>query len=544
MDVSEELRDLALIFEKDYHFNVQLEQLEESEKAQLQLEKILATFKYENEGSKNLCILYYAGHGFSEAKTGDLRLTSNSSQESRTADQRSRNSVAWRGAEQRFKGMQADVLVIFDCCEAGTLQGDFRTQHSFEFLGACSRDQLTPGPGKQSFTRALIWALCQLKDSPGFDSAELKEKIISAPHADDEPRTPVLFPRDYPNFDHVWISPKAPKTDEMASDNSASPRYREDQPTEFLDLRFRFSKRQTEQQVQRLADAFSQFAGDQGSNLGIRRVELMDYASKFRDVALSITSRKRLEIDYPATPVSNENDEREEYADEEDFDDAPEQLQSYNPKPTPPASGYDRHAPLSAQLPPRGNFPVDPPSIGRRPRRLLWMPKSSGQMLSLEWTPGNIYTGIGANGAEVSAREPRRLRKVRGIGVQGVTWNVPRIDPARFTAEMFEKVLWETSKVNPETCLVWVDMACIDQEDRVVQGLEIGRQAQIFRSAQTVAVWLHEHESSALRKVVETLKEQRDTCVTEPHELHAVLDTLFKDTWFSTLLRFDTRVQS
>lgn len=99
----------------------------------------------------------------------------------------------------------------------------------------------------------------------------------------------------------------------MASDNSASPRYREDQPTEFLDLRFRFSKRQTEQQVQRLADAFSQFAGDQGSNLGIRRVELMDYASKFRDVALSITSRKRLEIDYSATPVSNENDEREEY---------------------------------------------------------------------------------------------------------------------------------------------------------------------------------------------------------------------------------------
>lgn len=70
-----QLRDLALIFEKDYHFNVQLEQLEESEKAQLQLEKILATFKYENEGSKNLCILYYAGHGFSEAKTGDLRLT-------------------------------------------------------------------------------------------------------------------------------------------------------------------------------------------------------------------------------------------------------------------------------------------------------------------------------------------------------------------------------------------------------------------------------------------------------------------------------------
>lgn len=244
---------------------------------------------------------------------GLIMSASNSSQESRSADQRSRNSVAWRGAEQRFKGMQADVLVIFDCCEAGTLQGDFRTQHSFEFLGACSRDQLTPGPGKQSFTRALIWALCQLKDSPGFDSAELKEKIISAPHADDEPRTPVLFPRDYPNFDHVWISPKAPKTDEMASDNSASPRYREDQPTEFLDLRFRFSKRQTEQQVQRLADAFSQFAGDQGSNLGIRRVELMDYASKFRDVALSITSRKRLEIDYSATPVSNENDEREEY---------------------------------------------------------------------------------------------------------------------------------------------------------------------------------------------------------------------------------------
>ncbi|EKG20942.1 hypothetical protein MPH_01806 [Macrophomina phaseolina MS6] len=319
IDVSEELSELSSVFRNDYNFNVQHKQLEESDTPQLQLDSILSKFVWKNEGAHNLCIIYYAGHGFSDLTTGDLNLTSNSSQASRREDQRSRNSVTWRAAEQKFKKMKADVLLVFDCCEAGALDGDFRKNvpHSFEFLGACGQDQWTPAPGKHSFTSALIWALLQLKTTTGFDSAELKEKIIHAPHADGERHTPVLFPREYPNFDHVWISPKSPACRGRRSSDSSSLKYRQDKPTDFLELRFRFSKSQTEHQVERLAEALSQFARDQGSNLGIRHVELFGYANKFRDAALNYAKRNWTPSN-PNTPISNDM----EAADEQKLDTA------------------------------------------------------------------------------------------------------------------------------------------------------------------------------------------------------------------------------
>lgn len=227
--------------------------------------------------------------------------------------------MAWHGAEHYFKKISADVLVIFDCCEAGTLRANSRAsaRHSFEFLGACDYDQYTPTPGQHSFTSGLIWALGQLKHHPGFDSAELREKIMSAPNAEGKRLTPVLFPREHPNVDHVWIAPKSPGRTDRISGTPTSPNgsvssahYREDRPMEFLDMRFRFSKRQTEPQVQRFSEALSQFARDQGSNLGVRRVELIDHASVFRDAALILG--KRGSVNSAKSMPCNEDEEDEE----------------------------------------------------------------------------------------------------------------------------------------------------------------------------------------------------------------------------------------
>ncbi|KAL0254572.1 hypothetical protein SLS55_010050 [Diplodia seriata] len=69
------IRALREVLEKDYQFSVQWEQLKEEDEVGLQLEYILAKFMYESEGPRNLCIVYYAGHGFGGNNDGELNIT-------------------------------------------------------------------------------------------------------------------------------------------------------------------------------------------------------------------------------------------------------------------------------------------------------------------------------------------------------------------------------------------------------------------------------------------------------------------------------------
>ncbi|GME48565.1 hypothetical protein GTA08_BOTSDO01707 [Neofusicoccum parvum] len=286
MDVSDEIATLARVFNEDYHFIVEQKQLKEDKNTQLQLNVALSTFMMDYNDPHNLCIIYYAGHGFTKDSLGELYLTNSSTLDSRKPSRRMRNEIAWHRAEDNIRNTLADVLVIFDCCYAGALQ-DFRSSgHSFEFLGACGRDQLTPGPGKQSFTSALIWALrdSELRGKDGFDSAELRKTLMSAPDFRSgehyRSQTPMLFHRQRPNEDHVWVAPtKQPGEDVPVSPNKPLPHYRENGPMEYLDLRFRFSKEQTEAQVEELAKALSQFVRQYRSDMGVRSVDLRDHVT-------------------------------------------------------------------------------------------------------------------------------------------------------------------------------------------------------------------------------------------------------------------------
>lgn len=63
--------------------------------------------------------------------------------------------------------MKADVLLILDCCYAGTACRERRNgSNRFELLASCSEDTPTPAPGPRSFTTALIKEIHALLSAP------------------------------------------------------------------------------------------------------------------------------------------------------------------------------------------------------------------------------------------------------------------------------------------------------------------------------------------------------------------------------------------
>lgn len=103
------------------------------------------------------------------------------------------NKLLWDRIPPLLYEADADLFVIFDCCYAGALANGRSSMPAqcFEFLGSTGGDQTALGPGRNSFTSALIDALGKLKSkADGFSVAELKEQVESAPYfrtADQKP---------------------------------------------------------------------------------------------------------------------------------------------------------------------------------------------------------------------------------------------------------------------------------------------------------------------------------------------------------------------
>lgn len=99
------------------------------------------------------------------------------------------HEIVWSSAEHNIQNTQSDVLVIFDCCNAGEMDRGVRgldfTRRAFEYMAATSQRSTTRKPGPQSFTAALIWALKgMVLSKPGkrFSTQELIRKISQAPN--------------------------------------------------------------------------------------------------------------------------------------------------------------------------------------------------------------------------------------------------------------------------------------------------------------------------------------------------------------------------
>ncbi|OCK96157.1 uncharacterized protein K441DRAFT_553595, partial [Cenococcum geophilum 1.58] len=199
LEVAQEVRDLEKLFKETFNYQTTVVELD-AVKPQLRLECEITRFASENDAKHNLLILYYAGHGIYNHKEDILYLAAYSGSEL--------PRVSWNEAARTLvKNVEGDIFALMDCCFASNLYArsilDF--PRIFEIMAASGVDQVTPRPGKHSFTRALIESLealaAQFKDS-FFSTRDLHEKVIVK-----RPNTPPALWRAMPNSRHIRLSP-------------------------------------------------------------------------------------------------------------------------------------------------------------------------------------------------------------------------------------------------------------------------------------------------------------------------------------------------
>jgi hypothetical protein len=196
-------------------------------------------------------------------------------------------SVMWSQVEQGIVNLEADVLLIFDCCHAGRLcqHRDASSVGFFEFFGSCQADQTARSPGEQSFTSALIWALDELSsaDEP-FDTHQLQCKILEYPRFPHSEQTPVLSDRHQPSG-HIVIDRRGLPGSPMMTTKLAPSRTKKEQAAkaiESMDLRLHFDRKIDEQHVHKVIDGLRPLKHN--AHYGVNRVEFQGHTSQFANI--------------------------------------------------------------------------------------------------------------------------------------------------------------------------------------------------------------------------------------------------------------------
>lgn len=180
------------------------------------------------------------------------------------------NEIVWNGVEHVLDrhSEDADVLLIFDCCAAGSLALSHRNWRTFEFLGACTKNGTTPTPGEKSFTRALVWALEEFaKEESGFHTGQLLKKIQKHPPFPKK-QAPQLSFRARTSASNIWLDPVS--LSQRASSIKYVDRLRR---SETMDFRLHFTSTQTEDHVRKLGDWFQSMLHDHPPE-GLTRITL------------------------------------------------------------------------------------------------------------------------------------------------------------------------------------------------------------------------------------------------------------------------------
>jgi len=227
-------------------------------------------------------------------------------------------------------------------------------------------------------------------------------------------------------------------------------------------------------------------------------------------------------------------------------------------------------------------------ALGRWPRRLLHVKT----LTSYKWQPGNIYGTIKEPPYNAISYTWGRYRLKEGdmpeispLPLKGIEWSdrMPRINPEHFTLAQLMDVLTIASKLSmgldsdPDVHerklsntrnlaqkhgipldldqanfeypmdrgveFVWIDVACIDQrEDIAESSAEIGRQASIFRGAQTVFIWLCKINQEEATPMFSYPNWWSDSPLSETiDDVHEAINSIYgfltvlDDPWFSSL---------
>lgn len=176
------------------------------------------------------------------------------------------------------------------------------------------------------------------------------------------------------------------------------------------------------------------------------------------------------------------------------------------------------------------------------PLRLLHIPT----MTSVERTGESTYGTDDKPEYSILTYTWGRFRAEWGspaLDVKGTTWKIPPIKESCFTVEAFQHVI---NFMGHDVEYAWVDVACIDQENREVKMYEVGRQVGIFKGAKRAYVWLHSFSNAELKSLHDTIIEYGPQIIhpslREYGNLRTVMpilqesfDKLFSDPWFTSL---------
>ncbi|KAH0557001.1 hypothetical protein GP486_005211 [Trichoglossum hirsutum] len=293
LKTKDEVNRLEAVFRNIYNYRTTSKLINEDRKAQVQVNKYLSEWVYNEDGENTLLIVYYAGHGVPGQDPGQLKLAPR-----RTPDQdpTELNEVVWNHAESNLGDTKADVLVIFDCCYAGDLGRTWRPNlrsRSFEFIGATSAGATTKVPGKSSFTAALMWALEKLvEDQETFTTSELVKKTRTAPNFP-KAQVPVLTERNAASYFRIQLSKMPAEADSESSPQSVRIFCSDDvQPLEpqYLELRFAFDNKPRDREIISIAGALHSLI--QNHELSARRI---DWGGLRRSDMIKIAASKFLE---------------------------------------------------------------------------------------------------------------------------------------------------------------------------------------------------------------------------------------------------------
>lgn len=185
------------------------------------------------------------------------------------------------------------------------------------------------------------------------------------------------------------------------------------------------------------------------------------------------------------------------------------------------------------------------------PCRLLHV----GTMTSVLRDDGNVYAGRVEPRYNILSYTWGRFTNPggRSIDIKGTEWVIPAIHESHFTVENLEAVVREVGR---HVEFIWVDIACIHQEDDKEKLEEVGKQAGIFKNAHKAFIWLNRHEHSVLTACVEEIcyegmlmvmrlgdnrqqTENPDTWTKLIRDglksVRTALEELFDDPWFTSL---------
>ncbi|KAA8573481.1 hypothetical protein EYC84_005066 [Monilinia fructicola] len=176
------------------------------------------------------------------------------------------HEVVWNSAENNIRHTRSDVLVIFDCCNAGEMNRNVRgsdfTRRAFEYIAATSQGSTTKKPGPESFTSALIWALkYMIKHKPGrrFSTTELVNKIYHAPKLPEDQAPRLIEGSPIGCLRKIVLGPLDEKSLTGVSNGINMERINETNDT--LSVRFVFTKTINKRMIQDLSKDLSNLIG-------------------------------------------------------------------------------------------------------------------------------------------------------------------------------------------------------------------------------------------------------------------------------------------